>query len=62
MIQTHKDLKAYLLCRELVQLIYRNIQGFPADETYGLQQQIRSSAVSLPSNITGGSHGKGNKE
>ena len=62
MIRTHKDLKVYQLSRELVKLIYMNTSGFPTDETYGLRQQIRRSAVSIPSNIAEGSARKGNKE
>jgi four helix bundle protein len=34
--------------------IYRHSQKFPKEETYGLSQQMRRSAVSIPSNIAEG--------
>jgi four helix bundle protein len=42
--------KAYALVKE----IYQFSQRFPKEEVYGLAQQIRRSAVSIPSNIAEG--------
>ncbi len=36
---------------ELAFAIYRITRGFPREEQYGLTNQIRRSAVSIPSNI-----------
>ncbi len=38
----------------LVVEIYRESQGFPKTETYGLISQMRRAAVSVPSNIAEG--------
>ena len=61
-IKTHKDLDVWKKSVSLVTLIYENTKSFPKDELYGLTNQIRRSAVSIPSNIAEGSARKGNKE
>ena len=61
-IKTHKDLDVWKKSVSLVTLIYEKTKGFPKDELYGLTNQIRRSAVSIPSNIAEGSARKGNKE
>ncbi len=54
MLKSFKDLsvwqKSYRLCLE----IYRVTATFPKEEKYGLTSQIRSSVVSIPSNIAEG--------
>jgi len=42
--------------------IYRSTANFPEHELYGLSQQIRRAAVSVPSNIAGGKGHRSDKE
>lgn len=60
--KTHKDLDVWKKSVSLVTLIYDITKSFPKDEIYGLTNQIRRAAVSVPSNIAEGSARKGNKE
>lgn len=61
-MKTHKDLDVWKLSRELVSDVYKVSVDFPKSELYGLTNQIRRSAVSIPSNIAEGSARQGNKE
>ncbi|MEQ1849635.1 MAG: four helix bundle protein [Candidatus Peribacteraceae bacterium] len=47
---------------KLVRTIYEVTKKFPRSETYGLISQMRSAAVSVPSNIAEGSQRKTNKD
>jgi four helix bundle protein len=51
---TFEDLQAWRLAMELATEVYRCTGAFPKAETYGLTDQMRRSAVSIPSNIAGG--------
>ena len=57
-----KELKVWKKSIDLVKLIYEITQQFPKEETYGLTNQVRRCAVSIPSNIAEGAGRKGNKE
>ena len=46
----------------LVTEIYLVTNFFPKEEVYGLTSQIRRSAISIPSNISGGYGREGNKD
>ncbi|MBT3200612.1 MAG: four helix bundle protein [Phycisphaerales bacterium] len=57
-INDYRDLMAWQKARTLVKRIYGATRLFPTDEMYGLTQQIRRAAVSVPSNIAEG-YGRG---
>src|SRR5690625_3101995 len=61
-MKTHKDLDVWKLSRAFVSDVYNVTLDFPKSEIYGLTNQIRRSAVSIPSNIAEGSARQGNKE
>ena len=61
-MRTHKDLDVWKLSRAFVSDVYKFTVDFPKSEIYGLTNQIRRSAVSIPSNIAEGSARQGNKE
>ncbi len=52
--RTHRDLDVYQKALDMVDLVYLITKNFPKDEIYGLANQIRRSAVSIPSNIAEG--------
>lgn len=50
-MQSFKDLVVWQKSRILVKEIYILIEQFPKEERYGFVDQIKRSAVSIPSNI-----------
>lgn len=52
--QSFKDLIVWQKAYHLVLEIYKLTKEFPQSEIYGLSQQMRRSAVSIPSNIAEG--------
>jgi four helix bundle protein len=54
MVQHYRELIVWQRAMELVEEVYRLSRAFPRDELYGLTQQIRRAAVSVPSNIAEG--------
>lgn len=53
-LMTHKQLEVWKESINLVTEIYKLTQNFPKSEIYGITNQIRRSAVSIPSNIAEG--------
>jgi four helix bundle protein len=51
---TYEDLQAWRLAMDLATEVYRCTGLFPKAELYGLTDQMRRSAVSIPSNIAEG--------
>ena len=53
-LKSFKELIVWQKAYRLVLEIYRITNNFPKFETYGLAQQLRRAAVSIPSNIAEG--------
>jgi len=51
----HERLEAWKVSMQLVKSVYDLTSSFPKEERYGLSQQMRRAAVSIPSNIAEGS-------
>jgi four helix bundle protein len=61
-VKTHKDLDVWKKSMDFITLLYKVTTNFPKDEIYGLTNQMRRAAVSIPSNIAEGAARKSNKE
>lgn len=59
---SHKDLEVWKRSIQLVKTIYTITQDFPESEKFGLTNQARRSAVSIPSNIAEGAARNSDKE
>ena len=57
-----KDLDIWKLSREFCSDIYEVTGSFPETEKFGLSNQLRRAAVSIPSNISEGCSRKSNKD
>ncbi len=53
-MKSHEDLDAWQSAMSLAGNIYRQTSGWPVEERFGLTNQIRRAAVSVPSNIAEG--------
>ena len=60
-LRTHKDLEVWKQSIDLVSTVYRISKTFPHEERYGLANQMRRAAVSIPSNIAEGA-GRGSRK
>ena len=61
-MKTHHDLDVWKKSITLVTEIYKVTETFPQTEVYGLTNQIRRCAVSIPSNIAEGAARTSTKE
>lgn len=52
--KNYRDLLAWQKSMDLVDQVYRVTRQFPAEEKFGLTNQLRRAAVSIPSNIAEG--------
>ena len=61
-MKTHKDLDVWKKSVDFVTDVYQITNTFPNHELYGIVNQIRRAAVSIPSNIAEGAARKHKKE
>ena len=62
MAASFKELRVWQESMKLVFEIYRSTANFPRHELYGLSQQLRRAAVSVPSNIAEGKGHRSDRE
>ena len=55
MAHNYKELQFWKRSKKLCVSIYQSTSNFPQEEKFGITNQIRRSAVSIPSNIAEGS-------
>lgn len=60
--RAHRDLLAWQDSMTLVEKVYELTADFPPEEKFGLSQQMRRAAISVPSNIAEGAARAGAKE
>ena len=53
-IKSYRELEIWRLSMDLAEDIYNVLKAFPREELYGLSDQLRRAAVSIPSNIAEG--------
>ncbi len=53
-VESYRDLEVWKQTKDLVTNIYRVTKTFPKDEQFGLVNQLRRAAISIPSNIAEG--------
>ena len=53
-IRTYRDLDVWIRSKALTLAVYEATSDFPREEVYGLVNQLRRAAVSIPSNIAEG--------
>jgi len=53
-MKTYREMIVWQKSVDLVTLIYLKTKNFPNEELYGLTNQIRKAAISIPSNIAEG--------
>lgn len=53
-IKSYRDLEVWQKAMSMVKLIYQATAHFPSEEKFGLVNQMRRAAVSIPSNLAEG--------
>lgn len=61
-VQSYKDLLVWQKAMQLVKVTYQMIDKLPNEERFALADQMRRSAVSIPSNIAEGASRNSSKE
>ena len=61
-VRSYRDLEVWKKSIELAEMVYRLSANFPQDERFGMTNQIRRAAVSVPANIAEGAEREGTKE
>lgn len=61
-MKTHTELKVWQKSMDLVTAVYAVTENLPDTEKFGLTNQMRRCAVSIPSNIAEGNARKGDLE
>lgn len=61
-MHNYKELKIWQKSIDLVENVFQHIVKFPNSEKYGLIDQIKRSAISVPSNIAEGAGRNSSKE
>jgi len=59
-IRSYRDLRAWQRAMDLVVVVYQLVRRLPADERFGLRDQVRRCAVSIPCNLAEG-HARGSR-
>lgn len=62
MRRSHRELRVWQEAIGLVEIIYRLTATFPKDEQFGLINQMRRAATSVPANIAEGAARGGTRE
>jgi four helix bundle protein len=62
MSSSFRELRVWQEAMKLASDVYRATAEFPRHEVYGLSQQMRRAAVSVPSNIAEGKGHRSNRE
>ena len=60
--RNYQDLVAWQKAMDLVELVYRASERWPKEERYGLTNQVRREAVSIPYNLAEGQGRTGSNE
>jgi four helix bundle protein len=60
--RSFRDLEVWKLAIDFVKKVYQTTNSFPPSENFGLINQIRRAAVSIPSNIAEGQGRNSTKE
>ena len=61
-VQSYRDVVAWQKGMDMVEAVYRVTQTWPQDEVYGLTNQARRAAVSVPANLAEGQGRRGAAE